>query len=209
MTRWRGEVVAGRSAGGCGRVDWFIKAASGGLACGRHPPDLTEVLRSASGVGTLHDATGGRPGISRKYHEEMAPFGVDQELLVALRTRGGEAWGAVGLYREMGAPLFDPAEIELMRAMAPELAAGARYALLAGQAREPDLPDAPGLVVLDERLSVTSATPTAVSWLAALSGSADAPPASVLAVAGRAPRGDHGVGGAGPCRSRSTRSSST
>ncbi|MBC7291306.1 MAG: LuxR family transcriptional regulator, partial [Actinotalea sp.] len=80
---------------------------------------MLDVLRSAGGTGTLHDATGGRPELSRKFHEEMQPFGVDQELLVALRTRSGEAWGVVGLYREAGAPLFDADDATLLRRAAP------------------------------------------------------------------------------------------
>ena len=142
-------------------------------------------------------ATGGRPELSRKFHEEMQPFGCDQELLIALRTRDGESWGMVGLYREVGRPDFSAQEIESLRRVAPELAAGARHGLLLGQAHEPDLPDAPGLVILDERLTVESATPTAPRWLADLGGTVETPPASVLAVAGRMLSGD-----AGPAESR-------
>jgi DNA-binding CsgD family transcriptional regulator len=147
---------------------------------------MTEVLVSPRGVGTLHEATGGHPERSRKYREEMQPFGVDQELLVALRTRDGEPWGVMGLYREAGAPLFDDTDVALLRTLAPMLAEATRSALLTGQACEPDLPDAPGLLVLDDRLAVESLTPTAASWLEALGGSAGSPPASVLAAAGQA-----------------------
>ncbi len=158
---------------------------------------MREVLQSAAGTGTLDDATGGRPELARKFHEEMQPFGCDQELLVALRTNDGEAWGLMGLYRETGRPRFSPEEVDVARRVAPGLAAGARHALLLGQAREPDLPAAPGLVVLDERLTVESATPTTPDWLAALGGTVDSPPASVLSVAGRV------LGGSGgPAESR-------
>lgn len=153
---------------------------------------MSEVLLSASGVGTLHDATGGRPELSRKFHEEMQPFGCDQELLVALRTRDGESWGMVGLYREAGRPAFAAAEVQALRRIAPRLAAGARYGLLVGQAEEPDLPRAPGLVVLDRGLGVDSATATATAWLDGLGGTVDNPPASVLAVAGQALRSADG-----------------
>ena len=146
---------------------------------------MREVLLSALGVGTLHDATGGRPELSRKFHEEMQPFGCDQELLFALRTRDGEAWGLVGLYRETGRPEFSTQDIDLVRRVAPGLAAGARHALLLGQALEPDLPQAPGLVILDEQLAVESSTPTTPGWLADLGGTIETPPASVLAVAGQ------------------------
>lgn len=145
---------------------------------------MRAVLQSSRGVGTLHDATGGRPELSRKFHEEMQPFGCDQELLFALRTRDGEAWGLVGLYRETGRPAFSTQDIDLVCRVAPALAAGARHALLLGQACEPDLPHAPGLVILDERLAVESATPTSPGWLADLGGTLETPPASVLAVAG-------------------------
>jgi GAF domain-containing protein len=98
---------------------------------------MREVLQSLRGVGTLHDATGGRPELSRKYHEEMQPFGCDQELLVALRARDGEAWGLVGPYRETGRPAFSDQDIDLVRRVAPALAAGARHALLSARPASP------------------------------------------------------------------------
>ncbi len=157
---------------------------------------MTEVLHSAKGVGTLHDATGGRPELSRKFHEEMQPYGCDQELLFALRTRDGESWGMVGLYREVGRPAFSAQDLASVRRVAPGLAAGARHGLLLGQAQEPDLPEAPGLVIIDERLAVDAATPTSPHWLARLGGSLETPPPSVLAVAGQV------LGVAGPADSR-------
>lgn len=98
---------------------------------------MREVLQSSRGVGTLHDATGGRPELSRKFHEEMEPFGCDQELLFALRTPDGEAWGLVGLYRETGQPKFSSQDIELVRRAAPRLAVGARHGLLLGRHGSP------------------------------------------------------------------------
>ena len=147
---------------------------------------MTEVLTSREGFGTLHDATGGRPELAHKYHREMQPFGCDQELVVALRTRQGEVWGALGLYREAGQPLFDHDEVDFVRAAAPMLADGARHALLAAQAAEPDLPDAPGLVVLDGHLTPVSLSPTASSWLSKLGGDEHSMPAAVMSVSGTA-----------------------
>ncbi len=145
---------------------------------------MREVLQSPQGVGTLFDATGGRPELSRKFHEEMQPYGCEQELLFALRTPDGEAWGLVGLYRENGRPSFSARDLDVVRRVAPGLAAGARHGLLLGQAREPDLPQAPGLVVLDGHFAVESATATTAEWLAELGGTIGTPPASVLTVAG-------------------------
>lgn len=147
---------------------------------------MTEVLRSHSGVGTLHDATAGQPQHAAKYHQEMQPFGCDQELAFALRTARGDSWGAVSLYRERGRPLFTPHEKAFAAAAGRILADGVRFALLLGQGTEPDLPDPPGVLVLDEDLQLVSATPAATAWLARLNGAVDRMPAVVLAAAGAA-----------------------
>lgn len=150
---------------------------------------MTEVLRSPSGVGTLHDATGGEPRRAAKYHEEMRPFGCEQELVFALRTRTGERWGAIGLYREHGRPLFTEWEKSFAAAAGRILADGARFALLLGQGTEPDLPAPPGVIVLDTQYDVVSVTPAAETWLTSLGGSLQVLPAPVLAVAGSASAG--------------------
>jgi DNA-binding CsgD family transcriptional regulator len=153
---------------------------------------LADVARSARGISTLHEATGGDPSRSRGWREHVEPYGAEQELLVTLRARTGEAWGMLGLYREPGQPEFDPDELEFLRAMAPHLAEGARRGLLVGEASEPDRPDAPGLVVLDPDWSVESLTPGVERWLCELpDGDWEAQgklPPAVLAVAGRALR---------------------
>jgi DNA-binding CsgD family transcriptional regulator len=145
-----------------------------------------DVLASERGYGTLHEATGGHPELATKYREEMQPFGCEQELLVALRTRSGETWGLLGLYRETGRPEFDGAEIDFALAAAPYLAEGARFALRRGLAEEPDVPEAPGLLLMTEDLDLDSHTAAAVPWLEDLGGAPDDLPAAVYAVAGRA-----------------------
>ena len=152
---------------------------------------ITSVARSQAGVSTLHEATGGDPSRSARWHANMA-MGGDQELLVALRTAPSEPWGLVGLYREPDRPLFDADEIAFVRTVAPDLARGARTGLLVGEAADPDGPEAPGLVVLREDWSVDSLTPGTERWLSELpdgdwEGQGRLAPA-VLAVAGRALR---------------------
>jgi DNA-binding CsgD family transcriptional regulator len=153
---------------------------------------MADVARSARGVATLDEATGGDPARSTRYRVSMQPLGVDQEVLAALRTRSGEVWGMLALYRAPGHRPFDADELAFLRAAGPALAAGARRALLLGEAAEPDAPDAPGLVVLDGEWEVESLTPGAERWLADLpDGDWEARgvlPPSVLAVAGRALR---------------------
>lgn len=152
---------------------------------------LADVARSERGVSTLHEVTGGDPSRSQGWREYVQPYGAEQELLVALRTAAGEPWGMLGLYREPGRPAFDREELEFLRAVAPRLAEGARRGLLVGEASDPEGPDAPGLVVLDDRWEVASVTPGAGRWLEELPGGradrSELPPA-VLAVAGRALR---------------------
>ena len=151
---------------------------------------LADVARSQRGISTLHEATGGDPSSSPRWHANMT-LGGDQELIAALRTPSGEVWGALGLYREPGRPLFDDADLAFVQAVAPSLAEGARRALLVGEAVDPEGPDAPGLVVLSDDGEVESATPGVERWLAALpDGDWDAGklPSAVLAVAGQALR---------------------
>ena len=151
---------------------------------------LADVARSQRGISTLHEATGGDPTGSPRWHFNMA-LGGDQELIAALRTPAGQVWGALGLYREPGQPLFDDAELAFVEAVAPSLAEGARRALLVGEAVDPEGPDAPGLLVLTDKGEVESATPGVERWLAALpDGDWDAGrlPSAVRAVAGRALR---------------------
>ena len=151
---------------------------------------LADVARSRRGISTLHEATGGNPASSPRWHANMT-LGGDQELIAALRTQAGEVWGALGLYREPGRPMFDVEELQFVQAVAPSLAEGARRALLVGEAVDPEGPDAPGLVVLSHNGEVESTTPGVERWLRALpDGDWDAGmlPSAVLAVAGQALR---------------------
>jgi DNA-binding CsgD family transcriptional regulator len=153
---------------------------------------MADVARSERGVATLHEATGGDVSRSAKYRVSIKPLGGEQEVLVGLRTRSGEVWGVLALYREPGQPLFDTEELEFLQAISTQLAEGARRGLLIGEAKDPEGPEAPGLLVLDDRWQLESATPGVERWLAELPDNDwDARgrlPAAVLSVAGRALR---------------------
>ena len=149
---------------------------------------ISDIARSEAGISTLHEATGGDPSSSPTWHMNME-MGGDQELIAAMRT-GGVAWGAVGLYRAPGEPMFDGEEKAFLKSIGPDLATGARTGLLLGEARDPEWPDSPGLVVLSEDGEVESTTPGVERWLADLpDGDASGRlPSAVHAVAGRALR---------------------
>jgi DNA-binding CsgD family transcriptional regulator len=157
-------------------------------------PDMASVARSETGVSSIYEAAGGDPSHSPRWQANMS-LGGDQELLVALRNRAGEAWGCLGLYRESGEDHFNRDEIEFLRAAAPIVGEGVRRALLIGEARDPDRPDAPGLVVLTEELEVESATPGTERWLDDLPGGryGGRLPAAVASVAKQALRSAAGL----------------
>ncbi len=151
---------------------------------------LADVVRSDTGLCTLHEATGGDPSGSPRWQRNMQ-LGGDQELIARLRAKSGEVWGALGLYREPGQPSFDDADKHFLRAVAPHLAEGARRALLVGEATDPEGPGAPGLLILTDRWEIDSTTPDVERWLAELpDGDREAGrlPSAVLSLAGRALR---------------------
>ncbi len=116
-------------------------------------------------------------------------------MIARLRTRS-QTWGAIGLYREPGRPMFDAADQAFMAALSPVLAAGVRRALLFGEATDPEWPDAPGLLILDENLEVESRSPGAEQWLEELPGGRpNALPPAVTAVAAMALHSDESPAG--------------
>jgi DNA-binding CsgD family transcriptional regulator len=155
---------------------------------------LADVARSPSGTSTLHEATAGDPSGSPRWQANIR-LGGDQELIVALHTASGDAWGGLGLYRDPGAAMFAPEEIDFVRTVAGPLAEGARRALLLGEATDPEGPEPPGLLVLTSEWEVESATPGVERWVSDLPGGdwdAGRLPSAVLAVAGRALRSAEG-----------------
>jgi len=151
---------------------------------------LTDVARSSSGISTLYEATGGNPSSSPRWHANMT-YGGDQEMIAALRTRGGDVWGAIGLYRESDRPLFDTGEKRFLAAVSPLMADAVRRALLIGESADPEVPDAPGMIVLGPDWRPESMSPGLEAWLRDLpdgNWAASRLPTAVLAVAGRAAR---------------------
>jgi hypothetical protein len=149
---------------------------------------LADVARTERGLQTLHEVTGGDPSGTPRWQANIE-LGADQELIAALRTRGGEVWGAIGLYREPDEPSVRPGRDRLR----PVGLAAARRGRASGAAgrrgHRPEESESPGLVVLDERLSVESTTPGVERWLADLPGGAwerRVLPPAITAVAARA-----------------------
>src|SRR5215208_85084 len=156
--------------------------------------DLASVARSPSGMTSVHEATDGDPSSSPRWQANME-MGGDQELVVALRTRAGDSWGTATLYRAPGERMFDDEDKEFLGTVAPPLGEAARRALLIGEARDPDGPHAPSLLVLSADGEVESSTPGVDRWVSDLPGGdweAGRLPQAVLSVAGRARRSAEG-----------------
>jgi DNA-binding CsgD family transcriptional regulator len=145
-----------------------------------------DVVRDPQGVQTFRQATGGRPERSPSY-PLMASVGMEDQALVALRSRTGETWATLRLCGQFGRRPYNDQEVGYLRTLAPHLADGVRRGLLLGSAMDPDLPDPPGLVVLAADWTVESITAGTESWLAQLPrGSANGDlPAVVLSVGAR------------------------
>lgn len=166
-----------------------------------------DVLNNPRGVQTLHEVTEGHPERSQIYAEVMAPHGMAQEMLVALRSPSGDYWGTARLNRSPGEPMFSRHEINFMAAAAPVIADGVRRGLLAGEATEPDQPAAPGLVVLSMQGEVESVSSAAHEWFSRLpddDGRLDGVPTSVMAAATSAMREARHGGGVSTLRVQMT-----
>jgi len=161
---------------------WFEYAS--GMAGNR----VGEVVRSPRGVQTLRQLIETDPGGAGDYVELLRSMGAGQEVLVALRARDGQHWGAVYLAREPGRPDFSSEELDCLRLVAAHLAEGIRSGLLWGEASDPEEPDAPAVVVFGPNLDPESFTPGAQQWLADL----PARPASWRDARRRALRGPGG-----------------
>ena len=139
-----------------------------------------DVLASASGIGTLHEATGGRPGCPASTTRRCSRSAASR----SWSSRCGRATASAGARSPSTAR---PAVRSSTPGRWPFSAVsrrcwrrGARHGLRTAQAVEPDLHDAPAVVVLDRRLTTVSATPTAEQWLAALGRHAREPPPSLV-----------------------------
>jgi hypothetical protein len=163
------------------------------------------LARAESHVGSMWDATDGRPEQSIRYRVLLDPNGFHDELRVALE-RDGACWGGLALYRRSTEP-FSAGEAAAMTGVAAIVADGIRRAILTTALADNDAPDAPGLVLLGPGNSVDAISPAAEHWLADLvvsseSESGDELASVVYAVASHARRAGQGELEAGPAVAR-------
>lgn len=139
-------------------------------------------------VGTLTQATGGKPDRSVRYQQVLKPAGIPYELRAAFVTRG-RCWGAVHVARLDGQPDFTAEDVSALASITGIVAEGIRASLRfdAGRRGETEA-SSPGLMLLGPRNEVEMITPPARELLdlmssRARSGNGEIPPSAVVALA--------------------------
>jgi DNA-binding CsgD family transcriptional regulator len=162
---------------------------------------FAELSRRRLPVGSLEQATRGRPERSTRYRELLEPSGIPHELRAAFVLRG-RVWGAVHIARRSSSGPFTDGDVKLLGQVSGAIAHAIRGSLRFDAARRGARPEAPGLIVLDANNDVELVTPPAHELLADMRSRAtsdsDATPPTVLGLAafvrddrrGAAPRGN-------------------
>jgi DNA-binding CsgD family transcriptional regulator len=120
-------------------------------------------------VGVLALDTEGRPEVSPRWRDFLVPyFGFHQELRASFRIEG-QAWGAIGMYREGPTSGFSPAEGAFISGLSEEVGRGLRAAVVTSMSSvQPATPDGPAVVIVGVDAEVRSATPAALHLLEVL-----------------------------------------
>jgi DNA-binding CsgD family transcriptional regulator len=128
---------------------------------------FSDLARAAQPAASLRQATDDRPARSPRFREFADPTGFDDELRAVLRV-GGSSWGLLGLYRGKGKPHFSANEVALVAELSAPLGDAFRRAALIRQEPGVGGPNAPGLMMFDERGTLESLNDEAAAWLAEL-----------------------------------------
>ena len=128
---------------------------------------LRQLVRRPSPVGWLDQATGGDRMAAGRYRNVMLPYGLGDELRVALLA-DGTCWGMLCLHRAQARAGFDAFDAARLGALAPHVAGALRRAVLIEQASSATTDDGPGVAMLNSDGTVRSSTPAGARWLAEL-----------------------------------------
>ena len=123
---------------------------------------FADIARSGRRVADIHDATGGRPERSPRFKQYKDATGFSSEVRLVF-TVGDGAWG-LGQLNRMSGRFTDDEKAWLERASA-SIARGLRRAMVAEPVSSPALTRGPGVVLVDGRGRVVSATREALEWL--------------------------------------------
>jgi DNA-binding CsgD family transcriptional regulator len=143
---------------------WFNEIETADL---NHFPTL---LREDARVATLCSAAPERLERSARYQLHL-DSGLTDEARVLLRGHDGALWGAACLHREHGSAEFSVEDRRFLHEVAGDLGEALQKSLLQTTDSEP-LPDAPGVVLMDDDLNVETMTEEAASLLRLMPGDA-------------------------------------
>lgn len=130
------------------------------------------MARAGERVNTLHRATGGDPTSSQRYREVMVPAGMAHELRATFTTPSG-IWGALVLLRGSDTKDFTAADMRAIEDSTTGVATALRREMVLTDIAAADTIDGPGLVLLDDSLTIVDATAAAAAWLAEIDDSTD------------------------------------
>jgi DNA-binding CsgD family transcriptional regulator/GAF domain-containing protein len=128
---------------------------------------LRQLVRRPGHLGWLDAATRGDRMTAQRYRDAMQPYGLGDELRVALFA-DGTCWGLLCLHRAAGRTGFDAREAAVLAGIAPHVGGALRRALVTEQAVGSDAQDGPGVILLEPDGSLGSATAAGMRWLAEL-----------------------------------------
>lgn len=125
------------------------------------------LARSHTPARVLSHATKGDPGRSPRYREVLSPMGVEHELRVAARDRGGATWGFLHLYRAAGRRDFTADEAAFAERVGRLLAPALREASLRHGADAATAVSVapPSVLLVEVDGTVAEGTPGAARWL--------------------------------------------
>ncbi|MFF0447373.1 LuxR C-terminal-related transcriptional regulator [Streptomyces sp. NPDC004609] len=126
--------------------------------------NIRALARRADPVSLLSRSTGGRMAESVYYRDVLRPAGLADELRILLRD-GARTWGLFVLCRAEGSRPFTPAEVALAGAVRVPAATALRRSLLLSGIDRDDVPDAAGLLIIDDDQRTRLCTATAERWL--------------------------------------------
>ncbi|MEU9605522.1 LuxR C-terminal-related transcriptional regulator [Streptomyces sp. NPDC048057] len=158
--------------------------------------NVRALARRSAPASLLSASMQGRVAQSVYWRDVLRPVGLADELRVVLRD-GARTWGLFVLCRGADAPPFTAAEVRLASAIsAPATVALRRSLLLTGIDRA-DVPDAAGLLVVDDEGRTRLCTATAERWLALIQEAHPPPgqrfPYTLTALVNRARTAEPGV----------------
>jgi DNA-binding CsgD family transcriptional regulator len=150
-------------------VDGFAASTCGPWFHHELATDDVNLFRSLAGTrrAAVLSRTVDDPADSARWRDLMRPLGMDAEVRLAADDASG-TWAAVELHREVGASDFDEAEVRLLTALGPVVAAGLRRLTVERSALVGHDVDGPGLVLVAPDGTVSGGTAAGEAWLSLL-----------------------------------------